>query len=236
MQKMDLADKNPLRIFAQDAEGNPVDQRMGLLMSRAGLGKTAILVQIALESILRGNQVLHVSVGQSLDKTRIWYDDIFKDIAEGAKLDNSSELHEEILRNRLIMTFKESEFSRPKLEERVNDLVYQNIFCPTCIIVDGFDFSSADRQTVKDLKEMAAAMDLQIWFSATSHRKDERTSDEGVPAPCHEVGDLFDTVVVIRADSEQPDLSLHVIKDSCGSVKPGKALDLDPATYLVKEA
>ena len=103
MQKMDLADKNPLRIFAQDADGNAVNQRMGLLISRAGLGKTAILVQIALDSILRGNKVLHVSVGQSLDKTRAWYDDILKDISEGAKLDNISELNEEIMRNRLIM-------------------------------------------------------------------------------------------------------------------------------------
>lgn len=235
MQKMDLADKNPLRIFAQDADGNAVNQRMGLLISRAGLGKTAILVQIALDSILRGNKVLHVSVGQSLDKTRAWYDDILKDISEGAKLDNISELNEEIMRNRLIMTFKESEFSRPKLEERVNDLVYQNIFCPTCIVVDGFDFSSADRQTIEDLKEMAVAMELQLWFTATSHRTDERASDEGVPAPCHEAGDLFDTVVVILADSGQPNLSLNVIKDSTGCVKQGKALDLDPATYLVKQ-
>ncbi len=233
---MDLADKNPLRVFAQDAEGNPVNQRMGLLMSRAGLGKTAILVQIALDSILRGNQVLHVSVGQSLDKTRAWYDDILRDITEGAKLDSSSDLKEEIIRNRLIMTFKESEFSRPKLEERVNDLVYQNIFRPTCMVVDGFDFSSADRKAVEDLKEMAAAMELQLWFSATSHREDERVSDEGVPAPCHEVGELFDTVVVILPESDKPNLSLNVIKDKSGSVKPGKALDLDPATYLVKQA
>jgi hypothetical protein len=235
MQKMDLADKNPLRIFAQDADGNAVNRRMGLLMSRAGLGKTAILVQIALDSILRGNQVLHVSVGQSLDKTRAWYDDIFKDIAEGAKLDKSDEVHEDILRNRLIMTFKESDFSRPKLEERINDLVYQNIFRPTCIVIDGFDFASADRKGVEDVKEMADTMGLQIWFSATSHRNDDRTSDEGISAPCHEVGDLFDTVVVILAESDKPNLSLNVIKDSTGCVKPGKALDLDPATYLVKQ-
>jgi len=234
MQKNDLADSNPLRIFAQDVDGKPVNKRMGLLVSRAGLGKTAILVQIALDSIMRDNQVLHVSVGQSLDKTRAWYDDIFKDITEGAKLEGSSELREDVLRNRLIMTFKESEFSRPKLEERVNDLVYQNIFRPTCIVIDGFDFEGADRKAVADVKEMAEALDLQVWFSALTHRNDERKSDEGVPAPCHDVGDLFDTVVMIQPETDKPNLSLNVIKDNTGCVKQGKALDLDPATYLVR--
>ena len=234
MQSMDLADSSPLRIFAQNADGNPVNKRMGLLMARAGLGKTAILVQIAIDSIMRGNQVLHVSVGQSLDKTRVWYDDIFKDIVEGAKLEESNELQEDVLRNRLIMTFKESEFSRPKLEERVNDLVYQNIFRPTCIVIDGFDFENNDRQAVADVKEMAEAMDMQIWFSALVHRADDRKSAEGIPAPCHEVGDLFDTVVLIQPETEKVNLSLNVVKDTTGCVKPGKALDLDPATYLVK--
>jgi hypothetical protein len=79
-------------------------------------------------------------------------------------------------------------------------------------------------------------MGLQIWFSALIHREDQRISNEGVPAPCHEVGRFFDTVIVIQAEKDQPHLSLNVIKDVSGGVKPGKALDLDPSTYLVQEA
>ncbi|MFN2365203.1 MAG: hypothetical protein ABR523_01925 [Desulfurivibrionaceae bacterium] len=236
MQKMDPADKNPLRIFARDSEGKPVDKRMGLLMSRPGLGKTAILVQIALDNILRGNKVLHVSIGQSLDKTRAWYDDIFKDIFAGVKLDESKELRDEVLRNRLIMTFKEADFTRPKLEERVNDLVVQDVFMPGIIIIDGYDFENSAAREIADLKDMADVLGLQIWFSALRHRDDDRISDEGVPAPCHDVGRFFDTVVMIQPEKNQPDLSLVVIKDSLGSVKPGKVLDLDPSTYLAKEA
>lgn len=236
MQKMDLADKNPLRIFARDSEGKPVDKRMGLLMSRPGLGKTAILVQIALDNILRGNKVLHVSIGQSLDKTRTWYDDIFKDIFAGVKPDDSKALRDEVLRNRLIMTFKEVDFSRPKLEERVNDLVVQDVFMPGIIIIDGYDFENSESREIADLKDMAEVLGLQIWFSALRHREDDRISEEGVPAPCHDVGSFFDTVVMIQPEKDQPDLSLVVIKDNLGSVKPGKVLDLDPSTYLAKEA
>lgn len=236
MQKMDLADSNPLRIFAQDADGNVVAKRMGLIMSRAGLGKTALLVQIALDNILRGNNVLHVSVGQSLDKTRAWYDDILKGIVAELKPEDVTELGEEVLRKRLIMTFEKTQFSRPKLEERINDLVAQDVFRPDCIIIDGFEFDDTAQQAVADIKEMADVMGLQIWFSARCHRDDDRVSGEGVPAPCHEVGNLFDTVVLIQAETGQPNLSLNVIKDTTGCVKPGKALNLDPATYLVKKS
>lgn len=236
MQKMDLADKNPLRIFARDSEGKPVDKRMGLLMSRPGLGKTAILVQIALDNILRDKKVLHVSIGQSLEKTRAWYDDIIKDIFAGEELGDSKELGDVVLRNRLIMTFKEADFTRPKLEERVNDLVVQDVFMPGIIIVDGYDFENSAAQEIADLKDMADALGLQIWFSALRHREDDRISEEGVPAPCHDVGSFFDTVVMIQPEKDQPDLSLVVVKDTVGSVKPGKVLDLDPSTYLAKEA
>ena len=48
MQKLELVEKNPLKIFTQSKSGEPVNKRVGLIMARAGLGKTAILVQIAL--------------------------------------------------------------------------------------------------------------------------------------------------------------------------------------------
>lgn len=236
MQKEDLIAKNPLRVFAQDGAGKEIDQRMGLVMARAGLGKTAILVQIALDNILRGHQVLHVSIGASLEKTKVWYDDILQDIADGTKLEKPREIRDAVLRNRLIMTFKEAEFSRPKLEERLNDLVYQNVFRPACVVVDGFDFAAAGREAVADIRELMAIMDLQVWFSAVVHREDGAVQAEGVPAPCQDVADLFDTVVMIRPDADSTDLALDVVKDATGCVKPGQALSLDPATYLVKMA
>ena len=136
------------------------------------------------------------------------------------------------MRNRMIMTFKESSFSRPKLEERLNDLVYQNIFRPDCVIIDDFDFGSADRAAIEDVKELAAAMNVQVWFSAVIHRKDSRVSAEGIPAPCHEMDDLFNTVIHLQPQKE--DILLNFIKDDTDTVKPGKSMELDPSTMMVK--
>ena len=234
MLKKELIEKNPIRHLNVCAEKG-VTSRMGLVISRAGLGKTAILVQIALDTLLNGKQVVHISVGQNLEKTRVWYDDMFKDIAQGCKLENPYEIYDEIMHNRMIMTFKESKLSRPKLEERMNDLVYQNVIRPSCIVVDGYDFTKADQQFLADLREMAQAMDLQVWFSAVSHRNDERVSAIGVPAPCHEVENLFDTVIVLQPAPKGECIDLNIVKDTTGVSGCGTMLRLDPITFMIKE-
>lgn len=230
MLKKDLIEKNPIRHLKGEAPSG-----LGLVMSRAGLGKTAILVQIALDSLLNGKQVVHISVGQTLEKTRLWYDDIFKDIAEECKLENAAEVYDDIVRNRMIMTFNASSFSRPKLEERLNDLIHQNIVRPNCIVIDGFDFESNDGQVIADLRAMAESMQLQVWFSAVSHREDMQSSPEGVPAPCHEVEGLFDTIVLLQPAPEKGCIDLNIIKDSAGVGECGKVLKLDPITLLINE-
>jgi KaiC/GvpD/RAD55 family RecA-like ATPase len=206
---------------------------MGLIMARAGLGKTAILVQIAMDSMLRGHKVLHVSIGEGLEKAKAWYEDIYKYIVESFQLDNAPEVEDELMRSRMIMTFKESAFSRLKLEERLNDLVYQNIFRPDIVVVDGFDFAEADYVSVMDLKEMMAAMNVQGWFSALRHRNDSRKSITGVPAPCHEMDGLFDTIILLQPEKDS--ILLNIIKDEYDSAA-GKILNLDPSTMMVKEA
>jgi KaiC/GvpD/RAD55 family RecA-like ATPase len=233
MQKEDLIKKNPLRVLSPLSTESLPDHRMGLIMARAGLGKTAILVQIAMDSMLRGHKVLHVSIGEGLEKAKAWYEDIYKYIVESFQLDNAPEVEDELMRSRMIMTFKESAFSRLKLEERLNDLVYQNIFRPDIVVVDGFDFAEADYVSVMDLKEMMAAMNVQGWFSALRHRNDNRMSITGVPAPCHEMDGLFDTIILLQPEKDS--ILLNIIKDEYDGAA-GKILNLDPSTMMVKEA
>jgi hypothetical protein len=233
MLKEDLIKKNPLRVLNPLSVESLPDHRMGLVMARAGLGKTAILVQIAMDSMLRNQKVLHVSIGEGLEKAKAWYEDIYKYIAEGFQLDNAPEIESELMRNRMIMTFKEAAFSRPKLEERLNDLVYQNIFRPDIVVVDGYDFAEADYDSIMDLKEMMAAMNVQGWFSALRHREDKRVSAAGVPAPCHEVDGLFDTVILLQPEKDS--ILLNIIKDEYDGAA-GKILNLDPSTMMVMEA
>jgi len=225
-----LVNQNPLRVLNL-GRGS---KQLGLVMARAGLGKTALLVQIALDSILRGNRVIHVSIGESIEKTKVWYDDILQFILQEHSVSRPHELIDMVARHRMIMTFKEETFSRPRLEERLNDLILQDIFRPNCLVVDGFDFGSADRSTVEDIKEFLESMNLQAWFSATSHRTDERISPAGVPAPCQDVDDLFDTVILLKPEKDAT-IQLEIIRNNGIDSDSGIGLNLDPSTMMVKE-
>lgn len=226
-----LVNKNPLRVLKIGKENG---NKLGLVMARPGLGKTALLVQIALDAILLGNRVVHVSIGESIVKTRVWYDDILRHILQEHSVTRPHELIDMVQHHRMIMTFKEASFTRSRLEERLNDLIMQDIFKPNCVVIDGLDFVSCDRASIEELKALAEAMSLQIWLSAVCHREDKRVSAAGVPAPCHEVDDLFDTVIVIRP--EESKIRLNVIKNEGEVLATDAGLDLDPTTMMVKKS
>jgi hypothetical protein len=225
-----LVNQNPLRVLNMGRNS----KHMGLVMARAGLGKTALLVQIALDSILRGNRIIHISIGETIEKTKIWYDDILQFILQDAVVDNPHELIDMVQRHRMIMTFKESAFSRARVEERLNDLVLQNIFKPNCLVIDGFDFESTSREELEDIKDLLDSMNLQAWFSAVSHRDDQRISPAGVPAPCHEIDDLFDTVVLLKPEPDH--IQLDIIRNNGEASEETDGLVLDPTTMMVKKS
>ncbi len=228
----DLIVNNPLRALGLEdkAEKGKIQSMMGLVMARAGLGKTAILVQFALDCMLLGNKVLHVSIGEGIDKTRTWYDDILSLLTDGEKIETIPE----IMKNRMIMTFKESSFSKEILEERLDDLVQQNIYKPECLIIDGYDFESNDKESLEGLRNFMNDRGLKmIWFSAVSHRNDDRVSLDGIPAPCHEMDGLFETVLLIKPENEE--MKLEVLKCDTCSIDPGSSLVLDPNTMLLKK-
>ena len=230
MGNNELVVSNPLRALGLEDKSGSVQAMMGLVMARAGLGKTAILVQFALDCMLLGNKVLHVAIGEGVDKTRTWYDDILSLLTDGEKLESIPE----IMKNRMIMTFKESSFSKALLEERLDDLVKQNIYKPECLIIDGYDFANNDKASLEGLRNFMNDRGLKmIWFSAVSHRDDKRVSLDGVPAPCHEVDSLFETVLLIKPVGDA--MKLDILKcDSC-KLDPGTTLMLDPSTMLIKK-
>lgn len=228
----DLIVNNPLRALGleDNTEEGKIQYMMGLVMARAGLGKTAILVQFALDCMLLGNKVLHVSIGEGIDKTRTWYDDILSLLTQGEKI----EAIPEIMKHRMIMTFKESSFSKEILEERLDDLVQQNIYKPECLIIDGYDFENNDKESLEGLRKFMHDRGLKmIWFSAVSHRNDTRVSPDGVPAPCHEVDGLFETVLLIKPENDE--MKLDILKCDTCSVDPGSSLILDPNTMLLQK-
>jgi hypothetical protein len=234
MLKKDLILKNPLRAWEPDTGRNTATPRMGLVVARRGAGKTALLVQFALDSLLRGNRVVHVSIGQSLEKTKTWYEDLFQELSRSYKLEHVGEVHSDIAGGRLIMTFNAGSFSAAKLEERLTDLIEQDIFHPDSLVIDGFDFEHAEEAQVQGLRRLVQERKLHAWFSAVRHREDQRVSASGVPAPCDRFEGLFDCILLLDPDARG--VSLNTLKSDVAASKDHPAIRLDPATFLVNES
>ena len=201
----------------------------GAVLARAGVGKTALLVQLALNSLLKSKNVLHISLNDPVSKVCLWYEEVFKDIAREYDVSQMDELWEAILPHRFIMTFKVEGFSGPKLEERLTDLTEQGIFLPQIILIDGLPFDENVRETLSDLKALAKKHDVRVWFAVRTHRH-EKPAPDGTPVPLLGVTDLFEAAIQLQPEGKE--IHVQVLK---GGTLDQQPLLLDPATMLIKD-
>ncbi|QEN04719.1 hypothetical protein EW093_08360 [Thiospirochaeta perfilievii] len=82
MVKEELNQKSPLRKLEAITEGGVGTGNIGVIASKQGIGKTACLVHIAVDSLLRDKHVIHVSFDKKTDYISAWYEDIFEEISK----------------------------------------------------------------------------------------------------------------------------------------------------------
>jgi KaiC/GvpD/RAD55 family RecA-like ATPase len=203
----------------------------GAVMARAGVGKTAILVQLALNAMLRKQNVLHISLNDPVTKVGLWYKEMFGNIAAQNDVQDNRQIWDSVLPHRFIMTFKVEGFSVPKLEERLTDLTEQNIFSPDLVIIDGLPFDDATRHALTDLKILARKHRMRIWFTITTHRHEETGKTEIAPQILP-VKDLFDIVIQLQPEGKM--ISVFPEKD-CLTDSDQFPLVFDPASMILKE-
>lgn len=228
MLKKDLILRNPLRLLGQGENSLLGPGELGAVLARAGVGKTAFLVQLALSSLLNEKRVLHISLNDPVNKVTLWYEEVFRLIAGQYNLLQMNEIWDGILPNRFIMTFQVEGFNAPKLKERLTDLMAQRIFTPDMIIIDGLPFDGSTRGALTELKALAEAMKFPMWFTGRTHRHEVDTVN-GLPARISEVSDLFDTILQLQ--TEESEIHICAIKGSAVLKSP---LLLDPVTLLIQ--
>lgn len=230
MLKQDLILRNPLRLLGRENEDIIKPGNFGAVLARHGVGKTALVVQIALNSLLQQKNVLHISLNEPVGKVSLWYQEVFEQLALQYKVPQIDQLWDTIMPHRFIMTFRVEGFSMPKLEERLTDLTAQNIFIPNMVIIDGLPFGDQARPMLQELKRLAGELGLPMWFTVTIHRHQDPAND-GLPVQLSPVQDLFDTAIALQP----ADRTIHIeaIKGASGN-NAGAALTLDPATMLIQ--
>jgi len=230
MLKKDLILRNPLRVMGYENDDILNAGEFGAVLARAGVGKTAFLVQLSLNALLRDKNVLHISLEDPVNKVSLWYQEVFNLIAQQYRVDQISQLWESLLPHRFIMTFKVEGFSIPKLEERLSDLMEQNIFLPQMVIVDGFPFDETVSHSLTEFKNLIKSHQMPAWFTMRTHRHEDPGPD-GFPMRLSQVSDLFEIAIQLLPEGKE----IHV-KAVKGAESFPEHLDLrlDPSTMLIK--
>jgi len=231
MLKNELILKNPLRRMGYESDDILDKGQFGAVMARAGVGKTAFLVQLALNCMLREKKVLHISLDDPVKKVSLWYKEVFSRIATQYDIPQSGQLWDAILPHRFIMTFRVEGFSVPKLEERLTDLIEQDIFKPDMMIIDGIPFEDSMSPDLANLKTLVNKHPMHVWFTIRTHRHED-PDPNGAPLQFIPVADLFEVAIHLVPVGKQ-----ILIKALKGARPHGDQTDLmlDPATMLIKD-
>lgn len=232
MMKTDIIRRNPLRMMGYDTDDILSAGQFGALMARAGIGKTAFLVQISLDKMLRDKNVLHISLNEPVDKVCLWYEEVFRNVAARCGVTKMDPLWETILPKRFVMTFKAEGFSAPKLEERITDLTEQDIFLPQTLLIDGMSFDDTPRSTFTALKELAERFEFPVWFTVRTHRH-QSPADDGMPFQMLNVADLFEVAIALEPDTSR--IQVRPVKGGPPNVAEPVVV-LDPSTMLIDDA
>jgi hypothetical protein len=230
MHQKELNERSPLRVLEQSIHGGLGRGNIGVIVARHGVGKTAFLVGVALDDLMRGRNVLHVSLEQAADRVRTYYDEIFAELCHSERLDDVWQVHTSLERHRRIHSYLGGTFTLQKFREALGFMEQHGSFTPDAIVVDGFEFGPATVEDLAALRRLAKELDAELWMSAVTTR-DSARNERGVPEPVAHLEGAIDVILSMAHDGRSVQIGLH--KDHENPNVSELKLALDPTTLLL---
>jgi hypothetical protein len=233
MVKQELISRSPFRILEQSTHGGVGSGNIGVIAAPKGLGKTACLVHLATDRLFQDKHIIHVSFADSTGHIIDWYEDIFQEIAERYNLDNAMDVHDTLIRNRIIMNFIQNGVHIGQIEKSIRSLIANSDFNADTIIIDGYNFSRSSSEELRELKGFAGELGLEVWFSATLQKPLPSSAAPRIPA---ELSHLFEELAVVVYLEQHGDfVHLTLLKDHNVDLITDPHLKLDPHILLIAE-
>jgi len=205
---------------------------LGVLVARAGVGKTACLVHIAMDKLLRNEKLVHASLQDSPEKVISYYNVIFSELVKALDLTNPSDTKALIDKNRMILAYLNQSFDLRRMRENLKNLREKVGFVPDTIIVDGLDFSKVGVEMFEGFKKLAKEFQVEVWFSALSKGTTGDTKPPVIPAPADKFHSFFS--MIIELQPTQSGVELRLLKDHDSTTLLHETVLLDPKTFLAR--
>jgi hypothetical protein len=233
MVKDELIQRSPVRIFEKSIHGGLKAGEIGIISSQSGIGKTSVLVQIALDKLLQSRKVVHVSFTQHTDYVLAWYEDIFDEFIKKKNLENVTEVKNGITKNRVLMNFNQDGVTVEQIIRSLRAMIVDGGFKAEALIIDGLDFAKIDAGRLSLVKDFAKELGLEVWYSLTVHGDGSQYDKRNIPLVIAGYTDMTDVVIVLEPKSDH--IELTVSKDRSTFNPEHMALRLDPRTLLILE-
>jgi KaiC/GvpD/RAD55 family RecA-like ATPase len=231
MLQKELIKRSPLRVLENSIHGGVGEGNIGIIAARKGIGKTACLVHIATDQLFQGKHVIHVSFSENTSHIITWYEDIFNEIAKRNNLENVMEIHDELVRSRIIMNFIQDGIHISAIEKSILRLIENGHFSADVVVIDGYDFSRSSAEEMREFKTFAKNLKLEFWFSATVIDSDFDGSC--IPSLLTQVKE--EVVVIICLQQMKKYIHLNLVKDHDSIIVKDTHLKLDPEILLIAE-
>jgi hypothetical protein len=231
MIKSELIQRSPIRIFEQSIHGGLKAGEIGIIASPTGVGKTSVLVQLALDKLLQGKKVIHVSFTQHTHYIPVWYEDIFEEIINKKNLENAAEIKNDLVKNRVLMNFSQDGVTIGQIIKSLRAMIIDGGFKADSIIIDGFDFSRTDKESITSVKNFAIELGVSIWYSCSV--KDGDYDKENIPLIVTNFANQIDIIIALFPKADHVELSISKDRDSV--ISKYAAMKLDPKTLLILE-
>ncbi|MDR2095560.1 MAG: hypothetical protein LBP76_08580 [Treponema sp.] len=233
MVKQELIQRSPVRIFEKSIHGGLKTGEIGLIASASGLGKTSVLVQIALDKLLQSRKVIHVSFTQHTDYVLAWYEDIFDEFIKKKNLENVHEVKNELIKNRVLMNFNQDGMTSAQIQKSLRALIEDGGFRAEALIIDGFDFSRMDKERIAGVKQCAKDLNLAVWYSCTVQGTGPLYDKRNIPLVIQDYLEYIDVVIGLEPKPDHIELTVSKDRENCNLEH--MILKLDPKTLLILE-
>ncbi|MFA6366385.1 MAG: hypothetical protein WCX13_04290 [Candidatus Hydrogenedentales bacterium] len=233
MLKEEFISKSSVRILEKSIEGGLGAGNIGIISSRKGIGKTSVLVQMALDKLIQGEKVIHVSFNAHTSYVISWYENIFDEIAKRKNLEDIGNLKDQLVRNRVIMNFTQEGVSVDQITRSLRAMIVDGGFDAKTVNVDGFDFSRGTLERFEKVKKFITEMGLEVWYSCTLSGADPLFDKNNVPILLRELLPLISVLIVLEPMHDY--IHFKVIKDHEMLNPKDLSLKLDTKSLLIAE-
>lgn len=230
MLKKDLILRSPA-VKALGLE-NITDGKFGAVLSRAGVGKTSFLVQIALTQLLSDEKILHISLSDNMEKINVRYDEAYANLVDSIGYvdpQKAVRLWESVKNNKVGISYSETTFDVIKIRDYLKSFKKADLALPSILVIDGLKFDTDLSDIFTDLNQLNKDFGIFIWLSMQSHREESLT-EAGFPVQLAAHDTQIDKAIFLVPVENK--IQATVLKDGD---RTNQTCLLDPATMMPVE-